>query len=385
MPKGGEALARGIAHFNAARYADAEAAFLAAQKLGAGTQADFFLERARRAIREDPAGFDADSAALRAAAREGKGATAAAKRLAARSPSRAFRIYRDLWLSGEGKPAPEGRSPWDSFLKSSRLWRAGRDKEALKELARAGRMEGFSWMLYQSAEILLRRLERPDDALAALELARAGSPWLWEASCLEAEIRAGRGEADALAPLDALAPPPGSESSFFAWRGAVRLWTRGGTAALPDLEKGADTMDGTGWRGAAKVHAGDVMIALSDLDRRLDAEADPEAFCWRGEVHAALGRRDAARRDYASALAMSDGWFWARIGRALLNIEAGEAPGEDWLALAGPAAPPERAKELLAAARAAAQGLRRPDFHLQGFWLEGAASPSDWFARRLAA
>ncbi len=82
---------------------------------------------------------------------------------------------------------------------------------------------------------------------------------------------------------------------------------------------------------------------------------------------------------------MSDGWFWARIGRTLLNIESGQAPGDDWLALAGKEAAPEKAKELLGAARAAARGLRRPDFHLQGFWLGEASSPSDWFARRLAA
>lgn len=350
-PQAAAALARGIVHFNAGRYRPAEAAFRAAAAAGA-EQASFFLEQARQALRDDPAGFDRDAAAFRAEARAGRPAAmaAAAKKLEARSPVRAFRVYRDVWLTGKIPAAPFGRSSWSAYLRSSRLWRRGRNAEAVRESETAAAAKGFAWQGYQSAEILLRRLGDAEGALDALARTRVGAPWLWEAACLEAEIRAGRGELDALAPLEGLTPPPGSETAFFSWRGALKLWTRGGAEALADLERGAGTPDGLGWRGAAKAHAGDLEGALTDLNERLQSEADPEALCWRGEVRERLGDRAGALADYAAALAVSPGWFWARVGRESCDP-----------------ATPAPVREAHRAARIAARGLRRPDAHLQGF------------------
>jgi tetratricopeptide (TPR) repeat protein len=393
MPEAGADadLARGIDAFNAGRYAEAERLFSRAARAGADEKAAFFLAQARRALADDPAGFDADAETLRAAARAGDARAVAesARRLFARGKPRAFRALRDVWLTGEVRADARERSPWAAFLRSALAWRAGRDEAALAELARAARAPGFSWALYQSAEIRLRRLGRADAALADLRRVRRGAPWLWEAACLEAEIRAGRGEARALEKLRALQAPPASRAAFLAWRGALTLWTVGGREALEDLEGAADVPDGLGWRGAAKAHAGDLAGAESDLSARLSGEEDPEALCWRGEVLAATGRLAEAARDFERALAAAPGWFWARLGRALLRLDAGQedAARADLRALAGDdagRAGPTRATEVLREARRAARGLRRPDAHLQGAWLGAARTPEKWLAARLA-
>ncbi|MEQ1918380.1 MAG: hypothetical protein ABL955_04215 [Elusimicrobiota bacterium] len=236
-----EKLARGIELFNAGKPAEAAKLFKECSSAGGKTAANaaLFLAHAHAELSRDPeAAILPDDPAARAlleAAASGNAAalTRAGRLLFKANPSAAYRMWRDLWLSGTatafgGGAAARSRSPWAPALRSSLDWAAGRDFPALAMLAGPSKVKETAWSRYFAAEILMRRLDLYDEAVRQCLRVKRDCPWLWEASLLEAEARWSRGESSAavLAPLSKLRPPASARPSCLAWRGAMTVWAR---------------------------------------------------------------------------------------------------------------------------------------------------------------
>jgi tetratricopeptide (TPR) repeat protein len=408
-----ERLDRGVALFNAGRFADAVKVFESCVAAGEGAAAETFLRHARESLegerrpRRAAVGRDVSSLLAAAAAGDARRLAGPARRLFAADPYGAFRTMRDLWLSDRASAFARGRSrsPWALFLSAAAAWDAGRDLAALRLLARAARAPETRWARYYAAEILGRRLDLFAEALAEAERARRETPWLWEADFLAAELRwaLGTPSGEVLAPLAAASAPAERGPALRAWRGALTMWTGRARESLTDLDAAAaaGNHDAFCWRGGARAQLGDLEGARADLDRVLTADpADHEALVWRGEVLRRLGRRAEARRDLNAALRVSDSAPWALANRALLSLDEErpdeaaadfarllppvyeDAPdavrgGAGLLAHRAPALAPGRLREELEAALSAARGVRRSDAHLNRAWMAeaGAAPP----------
>ncbi len=407
-------LARGIALFNSGKAAAALKIFeeVATESGKAGDNARLFLQHATAAPARSEAVQPPEAKALLAAAAAGEPAALAraGRRLFKNAPSPAYRLWRDLWLSGTATAfatgaAARSRAPWAQALRSSLEWAAGRDEAALALLASSARAKETAWSRYFAAEIVMRRLDLYDEAVRHCRLVKRECPWLWEASMLEAEARWSRGEdaAKALSPLAKLSPPGASRPSFLAWRGALKTWAGRPAEAFADLDESvaAGNHNAHCWRGAARALTGDAAGAVADLDAVVASDpGDDEALIWRAEANLALGRRDDARRDLD--LAASRGALWAFALRARLALDENrlDAARDEFARLMPPVyedAPDDgqagidrgrrggaavalgagRLRELLDGAFKAAGGVRRSDAHLNRAWMAAAgASPA---------
>lgn len=406
-------LARGIALFNSGNSAAALKIFEEVAKEGgkAGANAALFLKHAAAAPTRDEAVLPPEVRALLEAAAAGEPAALAraGRRLFKSAPSPAYRLWRDLWLSGTAKAFGEGkaarsRAPWARALRSSLEWAAGRDEAALALLASSARSKETAWSRYFAAEIVMRRLDLYDEAVRQCRRVKRECPWLWEASLLEAEARWSRGEdaAKTLAPLARVSPPGPSRASFLAWRGALTVWSGRAPEAFADLDESvaAGNHNAHCWRGAARTLTGDAAGAVADLDAVVSSDpGDDEALIWRAEARLALGRRDDARRDLDFAASRGALWAFALRARLALDERRLDAARDDFARLMPPVyedAPDDgqagvdrgrrggatvdldaaRLRDLLDGALAAAGGVRRSDAHLNRAWMAAAgASP----------
>lgn len=412
-----EKLARGIELFNAGKAAEAAKLFKECAAAGGkiAENAALFLAHARAELSRDPEAAilpddPAARALLEAAACGNVAALARAGRILFKAnPSAAYRMWRDLWLSGTATAfgsaaAARSRSPWSPALRSSLEWAAGRDFKALALLSGPAKARETAWSRYFAAEILMRRLDLYDEAVQQCARVKRDCPWLWEASLLEAEARWSRGESPApvLAPLAKLKPPASARASCLAWRGAMTVWAGKPSEALADLDESvaAKNHNASCWRGAARTMTGNLTGAISDLDTVIAADpGDDEAVIWRAEAKLKLGRRDDARPDLDLAAGRGALWAFALRARLALDEHRLDAARDDFAQLMPPVyedVPDEghttdrgrhlgatvdldaaRLGDLLDEAFAAAGGVRRSDAHLNRAWMSTAgASPA---------
>ena len=415
-------LAGGIALFNAGRFAEAAAVFKACAREGGGAEVLFYLNKTLQALKTPvasasaPAGLPPELCqGLRNLfdAADYPAAFAGAESLMKADPCGGYRLLRDLWLDRRfpGLERADPGSPWTSFFAASNAWKDGADARGLELLARAG-AGPHPWMRYYAAEVLLRRLDLYDLARREIDAVIERCPWLWEASCLKAEILLASGAPRPLAGLKRPSPPASSQASYLAWRGAIQLWSGRYADAEKDLDRAEslDNPDALCWRGGARLMQGRLQSALEDLDRRLAIDADdPEALVWRGELHRKAKRLPEALIDLDRALRLSDDSIWARVNRGLCLLERQDAAGAaaELARLAPPryedvpdrGAPlparermgaaqdpgrhgyavldlkPERLRGLFLEALDAADGCRRFDKHLNAAWMRRAKVP----------
>lgn len=403
------ALKAGIAHFNAGRYKQAEARFLESLAAGGGTEARFCLEHVRKSLAPGPAltpaGAPVAEHRLRslARARDVKSAYAELGKIFAQDANIGYRLARDFWLSGG--LSGRGTTAWHLFFQSSEAWRKGDSAEALRLLDQASRSSPrYFWMRYYIAEILLRRHDLFADARLEIEAVIRTCPWLWEARCLRAEILLALGSERGLAALARVKVPAASEPAFFAWRGALRLWSGHADLALPDLDAAGarGNPDALCWRGGARVILGRLDDALADLDRLLALDPkDPEALVWRAEARRRAGLRKLSREDLDTAISLYPDSIWAFVNRALLKLEQADLKGAlaDFARLAPPSYAgtpdgsqdgrlgpsgyayadvplrPARLRTLLRSLLRLARGCRRADTHLNVAWMTAAGIP----------
>ncbi len=392
---------KGVALFNSGEYASAIEVFEACLSEGEDPEIRLFLRHAREALTGVAPGPPQEVVDVFTAVSKGDADALAdaSRRLFRRDHALAARVMRDLWIAKKDDAFTRGnaassRSPWALFVRASIEWAAGRDAQALALVRRAARGGETSWMGHYAAEILARRMNRFEEALAAADRAVRTSPRFWEAAFFRAELRwaLGAPSAKVLASLKIPSATAAHRPAALAWRGALKLWMGLPEEALVDLDRaaGPEHHDAYGWRGGARVLLGDLDGALLDLGRVLEKDADDhEALVWRGEALRRLGRAEESRRDLARAAGLSSEppWAWANLARLELDQGRPREARDAFSRLFAPGRPVpaltdgEMASELERLFRAAA-GVRRSDVHLNRAWMAASgAAPAERSAR----
>ncbi len=203
-------------------------------------------------------------------------------------------------------------------------WEEGR----VKVLCGAARGRDL-WMRWLPGTLLLRRTLWSQAAAQLAPVARA-LPRAITPICSLAEALIGlRRSSDALKVLEVAKPEtPTEASSWWAWKGQIRLWLGRYVEASECLERAGDYDLSFCWRGAAALLRGEPDKARKILDEALlRMPHDVEARTWRSEARRLCADHAGALEDADKVLTFSSENVFALTNRALSKVALNDRDG----------------------------------------------------------
>jgi tetratricopeptide (TPR) repeat protein len=224
------------------------------------------------------------------------------------------------------------KSPWYYLfmIGISKIIRIDDRNNLINSLRKYATKIRYAWMR-NDVGAHFHRVGKYSEAIQELSLVRNWiRPGHWQADCLIAEAKIGKGQLnDAFLLFDSArnSAPHDKINEVLAWEAQLYLWTGQYKRSLEIFKLIPDNGSSPYalcWHGGALLQLGDPVNALKILDRAIqESPGDGEAYVWRSQALLVMGRPQEALRDTDFALKLNPNEVFAHSLRILSLLALG--------------------------------------------------------------